>query len=80
MDKNISVVTQLLGNLRNMAIDIGNEVVMQNQLIDHVNMKVGLFSIVFLIIFKFLFNKFKTHSNYLRTHDAKKRANRLLKM
>jgi hypothetical protein len=49
MDKNISVVTQLIGNLKNMAIDIGNEIVIQNQLIDHVNMKVGLllFSIVF---------------------------------
>lgn len=40
MDENIFQVSQMIGNLRNMAIDMGNEIKNQNQLIERVNNKV----------------------------------------
>lgn len=40
MDENLVQVSSMIGNLRNMAIDMGNEIENQNQLIDRVNKKV----------------------------------------
>ena len=40
MEQNISEVSGMVGNLRNMAIDMGNEVSSQNRQIDRVNQKV----------------------------------------
>ncbi len=40
MDENIVQVNNMIGNLRNMAIDMGNEIENQNQLIERVNKKV----------------------------------------
>jgi synaptosomal-associated protein 23 len=40
MDENIVQVNSMMSNLRNMAIDMGNEIENQNQLIDRVNKKV----------------------------------------
>jgi hypothetical protein len=40
MDENLVNVSSMIGNLRNMAIDMGNEIENQNQLIERVNKKV----------------------------------------
>ena len=48
MDENLVQVSSMIGNLRNMAIDMGNEIEQQNQLITRVQDKV----IIFLFTFK----------------------------
>ncbi|CAF0897206.1 unnamed protein product [Brachionus calyciflorus] len=40
MDENLVQVSSMIGNLRNMAIDMGNEIEQQNQLISRVDLKV----------------------------------------
>lgn len=40
MENNIGEVSGMIGNLRNMAIDMGNEISSQNKQIDRVNQKV----------------------------------------
>ena len=50
MDKNISAVSQLIGNLRNMAIDMGNEIAHQTQVINHADIKVSIFSFAIIIL------------------------------
>ena len=40
MENNIGEVSGMIGNLRNMAIDMGNEINSQNKQIDHINNKV----------------------------------------
>jgi synaptosomal-associated protein 25 len=49
MDENLTQVSSMIGNLRNMAIDMGNEIETQNQLIGRVQMKVRV------LIFKKIF-------------------------
>ena len=41
MENNISEVGGMIGNLRNMAIDMGNEITSQNKQIDRINQKVA---------------------------------------
>ena len=41
MENNIGEVSGMLGNLRNMAIDMGNEITSQNRQVDRINQKVG---------------------------------------
>ena len=41
MENNISEVGGMIGNLRNMAIDMGNEITSQNRQIDRINQKVN---------------------------------------
>jgi synaptosomal-associated protein 25 len=40
MEDNMGQVSSMLGNLRNMAIDMGTEIEGQNQQVDRINMKV----------------------------------------
>ena len=40
MENNIGEVSGMIGNLRNMAIDMGNEIGSQNKQIDRINQKV----------------------------------------
>ena len=49
MDENLVQVSSMIGNLRNMAIDMGNEIENQNQLIERVNKKVRRFESIFFI-------------------------------
>jgi len=40
MEENLQQVGSMVGNLRNMAIDMGNEIESQNQVISRINKKV----------------------------------------
>lgn len=40
MEENLQQVSAMIGNLKNMAIDMGNEVEGQNRQIDRINLKV----------------------------------------
>ena len=60
MEQNISEVSGMIGNLRNMAVDMGNEIESQNRQLDRVIVKVRtiLRSIIHLITsFIFIINK-----------------------
>ena len=41
MEQNLGEVSGMIGNLRNMAVDMGNEISSQNRTIDKINPKVG---------------------------------------
>lgn len=46
MEQNMGEVSNMIGNLRNMAVDMGNEIDSQNRQIDRIQQKVnGTFSI-----------------------------------
>ena len=45
MENNIGDVSNMIGNLRNMAVDMGNEITQQNKQIDRIGGKVGVFSL-----------------------------------
>lgn len=49
MDENMQQVSSIIGNLKNMAIDMGSEIDSQNQQVDRINKKV----IFFLILYEF---------------------------
>ena len=40
MEQNLGDVSGMLGNLRNMAVDMGNEIGSQNKQLDRINQKV----------------------------------------
>ena len=40
MEQNMGEVSNMLGNLRNMAVDMGNEISSQNRQLDRINQKV----------------------------------------
>lgn len=42
MDENLTQVGNILGNLKNMALDMGNEIDAQNKQIDRINIKVNV--------------------------------------
>lgn len=42
MEENLTQVSGMLGNLRNMAIDMGSEIESQNRQIDRINNKVSV--------------------------------------
>jgi synaptosomal-associated protein 25 len=50
MDENLVQVSSMIGNLRNMAIDMGNEIETQNQLIGRVQAKVTIFLFYFTLL------------------------------
>lgn len=41
MEENIQQVSSIIGNLKNMALDMGNEIESQNSQIDRISMKVS---------------------------------------
>lgn len=43
MENNMGQVSTMVGNLRNMAIDMGSEIENQNRQLDRINMKVSDF-------------------------------------
>lgn len=43
MEENMGQVSTMIGNLRNMAIDMGSEIGSQNQQLDRINQKVFAF-------------------------------------
>ena len=51
MEQNLGEVSGMLGNLRNMAVDMGNEISSQNRQLDRINQKVitSLYLPVFLL-------------------------------
>ena len=57
MEQNISEVSGMIGNLRNMAVDMGNEIESQNRQLDRINVKVRtiLRRIIHLILTSFIF-------------------------
>lgn len=48
MDENLAQVGNILGNLKNMALDMGNEIDAQNKQIDRINVKVSVKGILCL--------------------------------
>lgn len=44
MEENLTQVSGMLGNLRNMAIDMGSEIESQNRQIDRINNKVSVWA------------------------------------
>lgn len=57
MEDNMGQVSTMIGNLRNMAIDMGSEIGSQNQQLDRINQKVSHFNISFFFC-KLLFSFF----------------------
>jgi len=50
MEQNVGEVSNMIGNLRNMAVDMGNEIEGQNRQIDRIHQKVISPSLYTLII------------------------------
>lgn len=48
MDENMQQVSSIIGNLKNMAIDMGSEIDSQNQQVDRINKKVISFFLYFM--------------------------------
>ena len=42
MEQNVGEVSNMIGNLRNMAVDMGNEIEGQNRQIDRIHQKVAI--------------------------------------
>lgn len=55
MEENMQQVSTMIGNLRNMATDMGTEVENQNRQLDRINLKVEFFSYCFKSILKKIF-------------------------
>ena len=51
MEQNLGEVSGMLGNLRNMAVDMGNEISSQNRQLDRINQKVMYCSFILLYIY-----------------------------
>ena len=86
MENNVSEVAGMIGNLRNMACDMGNEITNQNKALTRINLKVtSLFMIalhnihVCCINLMLIFALFQGQSNTARVTEANKRATKLLK-
>lgn len=59
MEENVGQVNTMIGNLRNMALDMGSELENQNRQIDRINRKVFELSVIltsFIFIYKTLIN------------------------
>lgn len=79
MENNMGEVNTMIGNLRNMALDMGSELENQNRQIDRINCKVystNFMFFVFFLIFKLLI---QGDSNTARIAVANQRAHELLK-
>lgn len=55
MEDNMGQVNTMIGNLRNMALDMGSELENQNRQVDRINRKVGTPLIDFQIDIRYLF-------------------------
>lgn len=55
MEDNMGQVNTMIGNLRNMALDMGSELENQNRQIDRINLKVGYKSICQEILVFFIY-------------------------
>lgn len=53
MEQNLGEVSGMISNLRNMAVDMGNELESQNRQIDRINQKVSFFLKIFFLFFSF---------------------------
>lgn len=76
MEDNLQQVSTMIGNLRNMACDMGNEIANQNNQIDRIQQKVNNRLVFFFLI---LFRFFQTEMSQMRVEGANKRAKTLLK-
>ena len=90
MEENMQQVSTMIGNLRNMAQDMGTEVSNQNSQLDRINLKVlplfdhiylSIYIVTFLVVFynHCTFHLFQGASNESRVKMANDRAGRLLK-
>lgn len=52
MEDNMGQVSTMIGNLRNMAIDMGSEISSQNAQLDRINQKVNIVIIIFIFLVK----------------------------
>lgn len=50
MEENMTQVSTMIGNLRNMAIDMGSEIENQNRQLDRINAKVPFFFLSYLFV------------------------------
>lgn len=58
MEENMGQVNTMIGNLRNMALDMGSELENQNRQVSRINMKVLFFIFKFLVVV-FIFDTYK---------------------
>jgi hypothetical protein len=91
MENNVVEVSGMISNLRNMAVDMGNEIGSQNKQIDRINQKVCTQCTVwfaelenercFLHMLSFVLRRvlLQATSDEVRIREANKRANKLLK-
>lgn len=63
MEDNMGQVNTMIGNLRNMAVDMGSELENQNRQIDRINRKVPPFSICIFFSLDFIDCKAKSNEN-----------------
>lgn len=49
MEENMGQVNTMIGNLRNMALDMGSELENQNRMVDRINVKVNVVLFIDLI-------------------------------
>lgn len=75
MDENVQQVSTMVGNLRNMAIDMSTEVSNQNRQLDRIQDKAYC---LFSFCFMFLILTLQAQSNETRVDSANKRTNKLL--
>lgn len=55
MDENLEQVGGIIGNLRHMALDMGNEIDTQNRQIDRIMEKVHVFSYVYTLFYEYIY-------------------------
>lgn len=53
MEDNMGQVNTMIGNLRNMALDMGSELENQNKQIDRINRKVGTDDVILFVCYIF---------------------------
>lgn len=64
MDENLQQVSSIIGNLKNMAIDMGSEIDSQNTQVDRINKKVTYIAVLnATVIYIFIF-KIDNFNNY----------------
>lgn len=81
MEENMGQVNTMIGNLRNMALDMGSELENQNRMVDRINAKVIIENNLFKIQWSFINIRCfcQGESNETRIAVANERAHQLLK-
>lgn len=64
MEENMTQVSTMIGNLRNMAIDMGSEIENQNRQLDRINAKV-LFKIVVIVRLCSFLRRYRAKVEYI---------------